>query len=124
MDRGIDRAGSGAAGSTDPQAPASGQYRASDARPDGARRYAERTTIAHHCRRGQEDQAEVWKKYKPKKQDPQVTWWEIARALTKTRMLAKHASFGDDLAQAYGITWAEDLFAPADLGGGFDAVQG
>jgi ParB family chromosome partitioning protein len=28
-------------------------------------------------------------------------------------MLAKHASFGD-LAQAYGITWVEDLFAPAD----------
>jgi ParB/RepB/Spo0J family partition protein len=62
----------------------------------------------------QEEQAEVWKKYKPKKQDPQVSWWEVARALTKTRMLAKHASFGEDLAQAYGITWAEDLFAPAD----------
>lgn len=62
----------------------------------------------------QDEQAEVWKKYKPKKQDPQVSWWEVARALTKTRMLAKHASFGDDLAQAYGITWLEDLFAPAD----------
>ncbi|KQS95455.1 ParB N-terminal domain-containing protein [Rhizobium sp. Leaf386] len=62
----------------------------------------------------QEEQAEVWKKYKPKKQDPQVSWWEVARALTKTRMLAKHASFGEDLAQAYGITWAEDMFAPAD----------
>lgn len=62
----------------------------------------------------QEEQAEVWKKYKPKKQHPQVSWWEVARALTKTRMLAKHASFGEDLAQAYGITWAEDLFAPAD----------
>ena len=24
------------------------------------------------------------------------------------------ASFGDDLAQAYGIAWVEDLFAPAD----------
>lgn len=53
-------------------------------------------------------------KYKPKKQDPQVSWWEVARALTTTRMLAKHASFGDDLARAYGITWVEDLFAPAD----------
>lgn len=63
---------------------------------------------------GQDEQAEVWKKYKPKKQDPQVSWWEVARALTRTRMLAKHASFGDDLAQAYGITWVEDLFAPAD----------
>lgn len=63
---------------------------------------------------GQDEQAEVWKKYKPKKQDPQVSWWEVARALTRTRMLAKHASFSDDLAQAYGITWVEDLFAPAD----------
>lgn len=63
---------------------------------------------------GQDEQAEVWKKYQPKKQDPQVSWWEVARALTKTRMLAKHASFGEDLAQAYGIAWAEDLFAPAD----------
>lgn len=62
----------------------------------------------------QDEQAEIWKKYRPKKQDPQVSWWEVARALTKTRMLAKHASFGEDLAQAYGITWAEDLFAPAD----------
>jgi len=63
---------------------------------------------------GQDEQAEVWKKYRPKKQDPQVSWWEVARALTKARMLAKHASFGEDLAQAYGIEWAEDLFAPAD----------
>ncbi|KQS71601.1 plasmid partitioning protein [Rhizobium sp. Leaf371] len=63
---------------------------------------------------GQDEQAEVWKKYKPRKQDPQVSWWELARALTRTRMLAKHASFGEELAQAYGITWVEDLFAPAD----------
>jgi ParB family chromosome partitioning protein len=35
-------------------------------------------------------------------------------ALTKTRMYARDASFGDDLAQAYGIEWVEDLFAPAD----------
>ncbi|MGM4940312.1 ParB/RepB/Spo0J family partition protein, partial [Rhizobium sp. 768_B6_N1_8] len=65
----------------------------------------------------QDEQAEVWKKYKPKNQDPQVSWWELTRALTRTRMLAKHASFGDDLAQAYGITWVEDLFAPADEDG-------
>ncbi len=63
---------------------------------------------------GQDEQAEVWKKYKPKKQDPQVSWWEVARALTTTQMLAKHASFGEDPARAYGITWVEDLFAPAD----------
>ncbi len=29
-------------------------------------------------------------------------------------MFAKDASFGDDLASAYGIEWVEDLFAPAD----------
>ncbi|WP_108523308.1 class I SAM-dependent methyltransferase [Bradyrhizobium algeriense] len=31
-----------------------------------------------------------------------------------TRIYARDASFGDDLAQAYGIFWQEDLFAPAD----------
>jgi ParB/RepB/Spo0J family partition protein len=62
----------------------------------------------------QDEQAQVWKKYKPRKVDPQVSWSEVARVLTKSRMLARHASFGDDLAQAYGILWQEDLFAPAD----------
>jgi len=61
-----------------------------------------------------EDQAEVWKKYKPKKGQPTVAWGEIARALTRSRMYARDASFGDDLAKAYGIAWQEDLFAPAD----------
>ena len=32
-------------------------------------------------------------------------------------MYARDASFGDDLAQAYGIEWVEDLFAPADEDG-------
>lgn len=61
-----------------------------------------------------EDQKEIWKKHKPSKADPQVSWWAVAQGLTKTRMFAKHASFGDDLAHAYGIAWVEDLFAPAD----------
>jgi ParB family chromosome partitioning protein len=61
-----------------------------------------------------EDQKEVWKKHKPSKADPQVSWWSVAQALTKTRMYARDASFGEDLAQAYGIVWQEDLFAPAD----------
>ncbi len=63
---------------------------------------------------GDEDQAEVWKKYKPKKGQPTVAWGEVARALTRSRMYARDASFGDDLALAYGIAWQEDLFAPAD----------
>jgi ParB family chromosome partitioning protein len=61
-----------------------------------------------------DEQKEVWKKHKPSKADPQVSWWSVAQALQKTRMFARHASFGDDLAQAYGIQWVEDLFAPAD----------
>ncbi|MEC9461705.1 MAG: ParB/RepB/Spo0J family partition protein, partial [Pseudomonadota bacterium] len=65
---------------------------------------------------GQVEQKEVWKAHKPKKGDT-AAWWQIANALTKKRMYAKDASFGDDLAQAYGIEWVEDLFAPADQDG-------
>jgi ParB family chromosome partitioning protein len=64
-----------------------------------------------------DEQKEVWKKHKPSKADPKVTWWSVAQALTKKRMYAKDASFGDDLAQAYGIHWLEDLFAPGDQDG-------
>lgn len=65
---------------------------------------------------GHVDQKEVWKANRPKKGDT-AAWWQIANALTKKRMYAKDASFGDDLAQAYGIEWVEDLFAPADQDG-------
>jgi ParB family chromosome partitioning protein len=61
-----------------------------------------------------EEQKEVWKAHKPTTSDPQVDWWRVAQGLAKTRMYARDASFGDDLAQAYGIAWVEDLFAPAD----------
>jgi ParB family chromosome partitioning protein len=61
-----------------------------------------------------DEQNEVWKKHKPSKADPQVSWWSVAQGLQKTRMYARDASFGDELAQAYGIAWVEDLFAPAD----------
>ncbi|WP_273772468.1 ParB/RepB/Spo0J family partition protein [Brucella intermedia] len=61
-----------------------------------------------------DEQKEVWKKHKPSKGDPQVSWWQMAQALQKTRMYARDASFDDELAQAYGIAWVEDLFAPAD----------
>lgn len=60
-----------------------------------------------------EEQRQVWKANKPKKAE-RADWYNISRALSKTRMLAKDASFGDDLAAAYGIEWVEDLFAPAD----------
>lgn len=60
------------------------------------------------------EQKEVWKAHKPSKGDPQVSWWSVANGLAKTRMYARDANFGDELAQAYGIAWVEDLFAPAD----------
>ena len=59
------------------------------------------------------EQKEVWKAHKPKKNET-TTWWSVANGLSKTRMYARDASFDDELAQAYGIAWVEDLFAPAD----------
>ena len=58
-----------------------------------------------------EEQAQVWKKHKPKKGQTDVVWYEVARALAKRRMPASAAKFGDDLAKAYGIVWEDDLFA-------------
>lgn len=60
-----------------------------------------------------EEQKEVWKAQKPKKGET-ASWWLIANGLTKTRMFARDASFGDDLRQAYAIEWSDDLFGPAD----------
>jgi ParB/RepB/Spo0J family partition protein len=59
-----------------------------------------------------EEQAQVWKKHKPKKGQTDIAWHEVARALAKRRMPASAAQFGDDLAKAYGIVWEDDLFAP------------
>lgn len=47
-----------------------------------------------------------------KKGQPEVAWYEVARALAKRRMPASAAKFGDDLAKAYGVIWEDDLFAP------------
>lgn len=60
-----------------------------------------------------DEQKEVWKAQKPKKGDT-ASWWQIANGLSRIRMYARDANFGDDLRQAYGIEWAEDLFGPAD----------
>jgi ParB/RepB/Spo0J family partition protein len=59
-----------------------------------------------------EEQAQVWKKHKPRKGQTDVAWHEVARALAKRRMPASAAKFGDELAKAYGIVWEDDLFAP------------
>jgi ParB/RepB/Spo0J family partition protein len=63
-----------------------------------------------------DEQAQVWKKHKPKK-GYEASWYEIARALAKRRIPFSAAKFGDDLAQAYGVVWEDDLFAPADEDG-------
>ena len=74
----------------------------------------------HHLRTiaaaSPEEQAAVWKKQRPKKGQA-AAWHEIARLLTKRTLPAKVARFNDELAQAYGITWTEDLFSPADEDG-------
>ena len=64
-----------------------------------------------------DEQKEVWKANKPSKADPKVSWWNVANALSKTRMYARDASFDGELAAAYGIEWEEDLFGPADQDG-------
>ncbi|WOJ91721.1 ParB/RepB/Spo0J family partition protein (plasmid) [Methylocapsa polymorpha] len=61
-----------------------------------------------------DEQASVWKKYKPKKGQPNVSWWEVAHALEKRRIYAKVAKFGADEELAFGIQWEDDLFAQAD----------
>ncbi|MGB5083340.1 MAG: ParB/RepB/Spo0J family partition protein [Methylocystis silviterrae] len=61
-----------------------------------------------------DEQASVWKKHKPKKGQPTVSWWDVARALEKRRIYAKDAKFGPDEEQAFGIVWEEDLFEQGD----------
>ena len=60
-----------------------------------------------------EEQAAIWKKHRPKKGE-RAPWWDISRALHRRSMLARDAKFDDEIAQAFGIVWSEDLFAPAD----------
>ena len=60
-----------------------------------------------------EEQASVWKQNKPKKGE-EVTWWQLARALTRRTMRAADAVFDAEFAAAYGVKYTEDLFAPAN----------
>ncbi len=70
-------------------------------------REQELRTIASASR---EDQAAVWKKFKPKKGEG-VTWWQMSQALQKTRFFARDAKYGVAEREAFGIVWQEDLFA-------------
>ncbi|GLR66911.1 peptide transporter [Acidocella aquatica] len=60
-----------------------------------------------------EDQAEAWKSFKPKKNEP-VAWHSYARSLDKRRMYARDANFDDATAKAHGVVWSEDLFEQGD----------
>ncbi|MGA9867262.1 MAG: ParB/RepB/Spo0J family partition protein [Acetobacteraceae bacterium] len=59
-----------------------------------------------------DEQAQVWKKHEPKK-GHDVSWHEAARALSKRRLPRSDARFDEELAQAYGVVWEDDLLAPA-----------
>ena len=59
------------------------------------------------------DQEQVWKKLKPRK-GHEASWWDIARALHKTRVPFSAAKFDEKLAEEYGVVWHEDLFAQPD----------
>jgi ParB family chromosome partitioning protein len=59
-----------------------------------------------------EEQAQVWKKHKPKKNES-TSWWTIANALSKRRIPFSAAKFDNELAARFGVTWHDDLFAPA-----------
>lgn len=60
-----------------------------------------------------DQQAAIWKRHRPKKGE-KVMWWDVSRALHRRNMLARDAKFDEEIAQAFGIAWSEDLFAPAE----------
>ncbi len=60
----------------------------------------------------QDEQAAAWKRCKPKKAE-RADWGGIASQLARRRMKASDAAFTQDFADAYGVTYEEDLFAPA-----------
>ncbi len=51
--------------------------------------------------------------------DRAASWWQIANGLSKTGMVARDASFGDALREAYGTEWADDPSGSADQGNRF-----
>jgi ParB family chromosome partitioning protein len=59
-----------------------------------------------------EEQAAVWKRCKPKKGE-ETDWDGIAGALGRRRLKASDALFDAQFAEAYGVSYEEDLFAPA-----------
>jgi len=60
-----------------------------------------------------DEQAAAWKKNRPKKGEA-VAWEHLAEVLMRRTMRAADAQFDAEFAAAYGVTYTDDLFAPAD----------
>ena len=72
---------------------------------------------------GRDEQAMVWKKLKPRKIE-RTEWFRVEQALRKQRISASVACFDAAHAEAFGITWMEDLFAEAGTDGRYtDQVE-
>jgi ParB/RepB/Spo0J family partition protein len=77
-----------------------------------------------------EEQAQVWKKHKPKRNE-NTSWWGISTALSKRHIPFSAAKFDDDLAAQFGVVWHDDLFVQGsddgryttDIDGFFGAQQ-
>ena len=97
----------------DPQAAAPRNRPSRPPRSDRRRRHADGTELRTIASAPREDQAAVWKQFKPRKGET-VIWWRLSQALDKTRFFARDAKFGEDERAAFGIIWQEDLFAEGD----------
>jgi hypothetical protein len=102
LDRGSDRRGAGTAGAPDQEAAASCQCAASHTRSHVTGDMPNEQQLRTIAAASLNEQKEVWKAHKPKKSE-RADWYNISRTLSKTRMFATDASFGDNLATAYGI---------------------
>ena len=60
-----------------------------------------------------EEQASVWKSNKPRRNE-RANWHMIAHGLDRRRIPFTLAKFGPAEAEAFGIVWHDDLFAPGD----------
>ena len=60
-----------------------------------------------------EEQASVWKSNKPRRNE-RANWHMIAHGLDRRRIPFTLAKFGPAEAEAFGIVWQDDLFAPGD----------
>ncbi len=70
-------------------------------------------SLRHIASATADEQAAAWKKNRPRKGEP-VAWEHLAEVLMRRTMRAADAQFDAEFATAYGVTYTDDLFAPAD----------